>query len=224
MKEDIQPGFIPSKDIETPENRLEKEIRQRLKLYHQTTKNKWELIKRTGEILSESELLARGLIKPEKLDDIDSPTNTGEFDREVGRDQYVFASHLPAGYGNVLLEISPEALNIPEAKVATAGEFLLFADEKGRKFHQDSTIPASQFIKYLVTFLPKLPDAEWFWGKNDQERSRLLGQALMEQDSDKPELFRQLRGLHPEIMFPKSLPLKFIKNVTIDGEPESTLI
>ncbi len=153
-------------------NRIEKEaseaeILKRLKLYHQTSKEKWKAIQKAGAILSEKELLARGLISEDQLEDYET-TNTGSLGRKAGRDEYVFASHRPASYGEVTLEIDLNALNIDGAKVATAGDWLHFVDdEESRRYFHNSEIPASDFVKYLSQFLKTLPDSEWFWGKSD---------------------------------------------------------
>lgn len=193
----------------------EAEILKRLKLYHQTSKEKWEAIQKVGAILSEKELLKRGLISADQLEDFET-TSTGKLDREVGRDEYVFASHRPANYGDVTLEIDLDALNIEGAKVATAGDWLHFVDnEETRKYFNDSVIPATDFVKYLSQFLKTLPDPEWFWGKEDPRIKELIGQGMMEKIKGNPEKFRQFWKLYPEIMFPKELPLKFIKKVKI---------
>jgi len=200
------------------ENKIEEEISEaeilkRLKLYHQTSKEKWSAIKKTGAILSEKELLKRGLISEDQLEDFET-TGTGSLDREVGRDEYVFASHRPANYGEVTLEIDLDALNIEGAKVATAGDWLHFVDdEESKKYFRDSEIPATEFVKYLSRFLKTLPDPEWFWGKPDPRIQELIGQGMVEKIKGNPEKIRQFWKLHPEIMFPKELPLKFIKNV-----------
>ncbi|OGZ58189.1 MAG: hypothetical protein A3B96_00690 [Candidatus Spechtbacteria bacterium RIFCSPHIGHO2_02_FULL_43_15b] len=141
-------GFGQGKRRENQsENEInEKEILRRLKLYHETSKEKWEAIQKVGAILSERELLRRGLISEEQLDDFET-TSTGFLDREAGRDDYVFASHRPANYGNVTLEIDLEALKIDGAKVATAGDWLHFVDdEDAERYFHDSEIPASKFV------------------------------------------------------------------------------
>jgi hypothetical protein len=202
------------------ENRIEKEtseaeILKRLKLYHETSKEKWEAIQKAGAILSEKELLKRGLISEAQLEDWET-VNTGSLDREAGRDKYVFASHRPAGYGDVTLEIDVAALKIDGAKVATAGDWLHFVDdEESKKYFLDSEIPASLFVKYLSEFLRTLPDPEWFWGKSDPRIKELIAQGMTEKLKGNLEKIRQFWRLNPEIMFPKELPLKYIKNVKI---------
>ncbi|MBI2041853.1 MAG: hypothetical protein HYT20_02450 [Candidatus Nealsonbacteria bacterium] len=204
-----------------PENRFEnkiseKEILEKLKLYHQTSKEKWKAIQKAGAILSEKELLKQGLISKEQLEDFET-TSTGSLDREAGRDEYVFASTRPANYGEVTLEIDLEALNLDGAKVATAGDWLNFVDnENDKKYFHDSEIPASEFIKYLARFLKTLPDSEWFWDKSDPRIKELIDQGMMEKIKGNQEKIRQFYKLYPEIMFPKELPLKYVKNVKIE--------
>lgn len=207
-------------EINFNKNRIEKEsneaeILKRLRLYHQTSAEKWEAIQKAGAILSEKELLERGLITEEQLEDYET-TSTGSLDRDAGRDKYVFASHRPANYGDVTLEIDLSALDIAGAKVATAGDWLNFVnDAESEKYFHNSEIPATEFVKYLVDFLKTLPDPEWFWGKDDPHISELIGQGMMEKINGNPEKIRSFYKLHPEIMFPSELPLKFIKNVKI---------
>lgn len=216
------PQFVPKQEApkpETPEREItpeQKEISEKLRLYHQTSKEKWEAIQKAGAILSEKELLERGLISKEQLEDFET-TSTGSLDREAGRDEYVFASHRPANYGDVTLEIDLEALNLDGAKVATAGDWLHFVnDENDERYFHDSEIPASEFVEYLTRFLKTLPDPEWFWGKSDPRVQELIGQGMMEKIKGNPEKIRQFWKLHPDIMFPKELPLKYIKNVKIE--------
>lgn len=206
--------------IESNKEDLRREILERLRLYHQTTREKWEKIQEAGAILSEKELLKRGLISKDQLDDFET-TSTGSLDREVGRDGFVFASTSPAGYGEVTLEIDLDALQIPGAKVSTAGEWLMHVNEEDRDFFNNAEIPANEFVSYLVDFLPTLPKKEWFW-KSDSDLEKFLGEAMMEKTykNDKTK-FRTFWRLHPEIIFPKELPLKYIKKVIIDSKDKN---
>ncbi len=209
-----------SDNLDNDREKLEKEIREKLHLYHQTSKEKWQQIQKIGAILSERELLNRGLITKEQLNDFET-TSTGELDREAGRDNYVFASHKPAGYGEVTLEIDLSVLDLPETKVSTAGEYLMHAvDEDDQNYYQNSLISGTEFIKYLINFLPTLPNKEWFWNncQEDLELAKFIGEAHLDkyQKGDKIK-FRQYWKLFPEIMFAQELPLKYIKRVIIDG-------
>ncbi|MBU1167522.1 hypothetical protein KKC60_03910 [Patescibacteria group bacterium] len=193
----------------------EKEILGRLRLYHQTSKEKWEAMQKEGAILSEKELLKKGLISPEQLEDFES-TSTGEIDRLEGRDEYVFASHNPQGYGEVTLEIDPSALEINGAKVSTAGDWALFAgNPDDEKYFRESEIPASEFVDYLRNYLCNLPSPEWFWEGDDPEIGKMIGEGMMEKIQGNPEKIRKFWSLHPEILFPKELPLTYVKNVEI---------
>ena len=220
-EETSQKGKIRVRQVVGSENRLgneisEMEIFKRLKLYHQTSKEKWEAIQKAGAILSEKELLKRGLISEEQLEDFET-TSTGSLDREAGRDEYVFASHRPENYGDVTVEIDLDALNLPGAKVATAGDWLHFVnDEDDERYFHDSEISASEFVEYLTVFLKTLPDPEWFWGKSDLRIQELISQGMREKIEGDPEKIRQFWKLHPEIMFSRELPLKYVKNVKIE--------
>jgi hypothetical protein len=215
--ENLQKTNLPNR--EKSREMIEKEIQKKLKLYHTTTKEKWEKIQEVGAILSERELVKRGLITTTQLDDFET-TSTGHMDREENRDDYVFASHQKENYGDVTLEINLEALNIPEAKVSTAGEWLMFADtEEAKQYYRDQEIPASQFISYLTEFLQTLPDTEWFWGIQNKEVRDFFGQAMKDRAyNNNDEKFRTFWKLHPEIIFPKELPLKYIKQAIIDEQ------
>src|SRR3989338_2289478 len=213
-------SFEIPKDLDSDREKVEKEIIEKLKLYHQTSKEKWQQMQKVGSILSEKELLKRGLINEEQLNDFET-TSTGDMDRAEGRDNYVFASHNPLGYGNVTLEIDLDALNMPEAKVSTAGEYLMHLDdEEDKNYYNKSLIPASEFIPYLVDFLPTLQNKEWFWKRKGEnpEVVQFLGEALLDKNikGDKTK-FREFWKLYPEIMFSKELPLNYIKKVIIDG-------
>jgi len=191
----------------------EAEVRARLHFYHQTTKEKWKKIIEAGAILSEKELVERGFITAEQLeDDLFDETSTGSLDREAGRDQYVFASHVPHGYGEITLELDPSILEIKGAKVAMAGDWLHYCDsEEGRKYFEESEIPASEFVHYLTKFINSLPDPEWFWGKRDEKLKELIGEGFKESSSGNSQKIRTFWSLFPEIMLPKELPLSFIK-------------
>jgi len=226
-RKNIEQTKIPNKEISESENEIfEKEILERLKLYHQTTKEKWEKIQEQGALLSEKELIKRGLIKKdEKLGGYED-TATGDLDREEGRDEYVFAVHKPQGYGEVTLEIDLEALNIEGTKVATAGEWLDYAvEEEDKEYFRNSIIKGTEFVDYLKKFLKALPNKEWFFEEHilsgdtqiKKEILDFMRQALMEKtyQNDK-EKYRITTSLNPEIMFPNELPLKYIKNVIIN--------
>lgn len=201
----------------------EKEILEKLHLYHSTSKDKWDKIKELGAILSENELLKRGLIKPEQLDDW-NVTSTGSLDREAGRDQFVFASHRPQNYGEVILEIDLSALNINGAKVAAAGDWLFLCETPAtREYFNNSILNASEFTKYLVGLLNSLPEnlRQYFWEGTStnkevaEEVNKIIGEGLMERNLGDAKKIREFWKLQPEIMFPKELPLSYIKNVTI---------
>jgi len=204
-EETSQKGKIRVRQVVGSENRLgneisEMEIFKRLKLYHQTSKEKWEAIQKAGAILSEKELLKRGLISEEQLEDFET-TSTGSL----------------GIYGDVTLEIDLDALNLPGAKVATAGDWLHFVnDEDDERYFHDSEISASEFVEYLTVFLKTLPDPEWFWGKSDLRIQELISQGMREKIEGDPEKIRQFWKLHPEIMFSRELPLKYVKNVKIE--------
>lgn len=216
---------IAVKQEKLQEEEITKEdILEQLHLYHQTTKEKWEKIKKAGAVLSESQLSERGLITKEQIsgeeDILDDATNTGVVDREAGRDKYVFLSHLPAGYGEVTLELDLSALGIKDAKVATAGDWLRYVNnKKEEKFYRNSVIPASDFVSYLEGFLKKLPNPKWFWGERDKDSDSFAGEAFKEKFIDKkPEKSHLFYGLTPEIMIPDELPLEYIRKVTIENE------
>lgn len=210
---------------EIKQEKIEKEIREKLKLYHQTTKEKWDKIQKTGSIFSERELLAKGLITNEQLNDFET-TSTGDWDRMHNRDNFVYASTSPANFGEVTLEIDLDALNIPGAKVSTAGDFAMHSDEEDEDYFKKSEIPASEFISYLTNFLPTLPSTDWFWkGKQLKEISDFIGEAMLDkiQKNDRTK-FRLFWKLYPEIIFPKELPLRYIKNVTIEDNEEKAVL
>ncbi|GEM_PF-2453937 len=199
----------------------EKEILERLKLYHSTTKEKWEKIKKQGALLSEKELVKRGMISKNEFGYYED-TSTGYLDREEGRDEFVFASHKPQNYGDVILEIDLSALNIEGTKVATAGEWLHYAvDDDDKEYFRKSIIEGKDFINYLIKYINSLPNKEWFFGgpKVKDEINDYLGEALLEKNIEgKKDKFRNFNRLSPEIMFPKELPLKYIKNVEIKND------
>ena len=204
---------------ESPERaEMKKEILERLKLYHRTSLEKWRKVQECGCILSERELLGRGIIKKKDLWLGNDSTSTGELDRMMGRDDYIFASTSPMNYGNVTLEIDLSALQIPGAKVSTIGDFLMHAVDD-EEYYKESEIPASEFISYLTDFLPTLPDKEWFWNPAGKDVEKFLGEALLDkshrQDRTK---YRTFYRLHPEIMFPRELPLKYVKNVIVKNK------
>lgn len=213
--------FIPGEALPKEERKeySEKEIWEKLHLYHQTSREKWEAMQKAGAILSEKELIARGLIDPEEKDAFGEPeaTSTGSLDREEHRDEYAFASHIPMGYGEVTLEIDPTALEIPGAKVSTAGDWLNFSsDDADRKYHRDSIIPAKNFVSYLSGYLKSLPDPDWFWGKHDEKYGDFLSGGIIKATKGDQEQRRKFWALFPEIMFPRELPLKFVKKVEIE--------
>jgi hypothetical protein len=72
--ENLQKTNLPNR--EKSREMIEKEIQEKLKLYHTTTKEKWEKIQEVGAILSERELVKRGLITTTQLDDFET-TSTG---------------------------------------------------------------------------------------------------------------------------------------------------
>jgi hypothetical protein len=198
------------------EKNLKEEILKKLKLYHQTSRKNWKKIQKIGSILSERELLKRGLVTVEQLNDFET-TNNSESDRKFERDDYVFASHIPGDYGDVTLEISLDALEIKGSKIALAGDWAYFSESlEDVKYFFNSEIKASEFINHLSYFLKKLPDQDWFWRKkgNSSEFNAFLRQALKENTTGNSSKLRELKALSPEIMFPRELPLKFIKNVT----------
>lgn len=196
----------------------EKEILSRLHLYHQTTLEKWEKVQKQDALLSEKELINRGLINKSEIDDLEfEDTNTGDIDRQAGRDGFVFASHYPAGYGEVTLELDLSILQIPGAKVATAGDWMHFCvDEDDRRYFIESEIPATEFIKYLQKFIARLPNPEWFWGTRDEELKKLLDDGFKESVSGHSQKIKTFWALHPEIMIPEQIPLKYVKNVEIN--------
>ena len=212
-------GNITNNEIIKKEE-IRKEILEKLKLYHQTSKEKWEKIQEVGSILSEKELLKRGLINKDELLVVDNEiTNTGEIQRGLGRDDFVFASTSPVGFGDVTLEIDLSALQIPDAKVSIAGDWV-YHDFDDIDYLKKSEIPAKEFISYLIDFLPTLPNKEWFLDtKNNEKDIKLfLGEAMMDKayKNDKTK-FRTFWKLHPEILFPKELPLKYIKQIIINN-------
>lgn len=202
---------------------LRQEILSKLKLYHVTTLEKWNKIQKSGALYCEAELVRKGFISREEADDLSSDaSSTGELDRSVGRDEYIFFSTKKMNYGEVTLEMDLDALNIPGALVATAGDWLNFSgSEDDIDYFNKSIIPASQFIDYLVDFLPTLPNKDWFWlsDKNNEELRKFIGEGLMDKvrkkDNTKNKIFNKL---YPEIMFPKEVPLSYIKSVVIDEE------
>lgn len=203
-----------SEDYLSPERMSREEIKERLHLYHATPKQKWEAMQREGEILSERELLNRGLITREQLDDFET-TSTGEIDRGVGNDQYVFLSISGENYGDVLLEIDPSVLNIPGVIVNTAGDYLHFANNPElERYYQDSQIPGSQFMDYLYWYVNGLPDPEWVFGKRDEKMRDLLTEALIEKfEEGRSDKFKLYMSLFPEIKVPDKLALKYVIEV-----------
>jgi len=201
---------------------LKKEIIEKLSLYHQTSLEKWKKIQAVGAILSERELISRGLITKEEAESLaDEFTSTGQGDREVGRDDFVFASTKPAGYGQVTLKIDLSALQISGAKVSTAGEWLMHYDEEDRDYFNETEIPANKFISYLVDFLPTLPNKNWFWGDRNGLQE-FFGEAMLNKIHKNDKIkFRTFWKLYPEIIFPKELPLKYIKQVIINEAEEA---
>lgn len=189
------------------------EIRQRLHLYHSTTPEKWERIQAQGGILSEKELLIRGLISEAQLDDLET-TSTGEVDRMIGNDEFVFLSPKQETYGDIFLEIDPSILEMPGVIANTAGDSLMFNGPELEDYYKNAQISASQFLDYLVSYINSLPNPEWFFIGNEEELNDLATQAQLEKVFEgKTEKYKQLQALNPEIKVPKEIPLNLIIKV-----------
>ncbi|OGZ58188.1 MAG: hypothetical protein A3B96_00685 [Candidatus Spechtbacteria bacterium RIFCSPHIGHO2_02_FULL_43_15b] len=61
-----------------------------------------------------------------------------------------------------------------------------------------------------------LSDPELFWGGQDSRVEELTIEGLTERLKGNLEKFRKVLKLNPEIMFPKELPLKYIKSVKVN--------
>lgn len=187
------------------------EIRQRLHLYHGTTPGKWRAIQEVGVILSESELIRRGVLSPGDLENVDS-TSTGELDRRIGNDRFVFLSVYDENYGDLVLEVDPKILEIPGVVVNTAGDYLNFVgDPELEEYYAISQIQAPHFLDYLVQYVNGLPDPDWFFGKRDEALGRLVREALLERNvGGKTEKFKLYWSLFAEIKVPREVPLNYV--------------
>lgn len=207
-------------ESEAREN-LRQEILSKLKLYHVTTLEKWNKIQKTGAICSESELIRKGIISLEEADDLSlNASNVGKINRTVGLDKYVYAGTKKINFGEVTLELDLEALSIPGALVSTAGDWGDFVnDDNEVEYFNKSMIPADKFVDYLVDLLPTLPNKDWFWlaDINNEELSKFIGEGLLDKVRKKDYTKnRQFKSLYPEILFPKEVPLSYIKSVVIN--------
>ena len=177
-----------------------------LKLFHCTSKEYYDTILGYGKLFSEKKARKLKLI---------TQSSTGEIDRQYNRDRYVFLSHLPQNYGDVVMRFSDEVLNLPECYVATAGDFLNFCDTpESIKYFNDSIIPGRKFKSYFNTLLKKLPNPDWFWGKKTGLK-KFLSNALIENMMGKPDNLRLYWSLFPEIMVKDELSLDYLINVII---------
>lgn len=215
-----QPHFENRASIEKKYYSKE-QIKERLHFYHSTSKEKWEKIQQVGAILSEKELLNRGLINEEQLNDFET-TSTGYMDREVGNDNFVFLSNQKENYGDIILEINPNILDREGVLINTAGDYLMFADKENGLFeyHENSQIPGSQYFDYLEKKVNSLPNPEWFFSsisknlEEDENFKKFIGEAMLEKTQEgKLEKFKLFWSLYPEIKVPKEIPLDYIIKV-----------
>lgn len=208
---------LPSPEEEIKKEKREfseEEIRNRLHVYHEVPSERWASIRQEGGLLSEKQLIEKGIITLEDIDKFGFTSTTNE-DRRLGRDEYVYATTVPLGYGDVLFEIDLDQLLRNDAKVATAGDFSHYVgDPDEEDYHQKSIIPASEFVNYLVKFINSLGDPEWFFGKRDERLQRMMKDGLREEIRDKnPEKIRTFWKLFPEIMFRDQVPLSALKRI-----------
>lgn len=207
------------------------EIAKRLELVHGIHPEKWEKAQKIGSLLSPREMVKRGIIEKE---DITNPgeTLTNKDDVVLDKDRYIFLSVGETGYGwgGVHLSVDRGILNREGVQVSIAGDSIAFKKTPElRKYYLESIIPGSQFIDYLYDFVNKLPNPEWFFGKNDASLKRLRGKAISEEeviDSLKEQEhlpkwlsvknYKLWNALAPEIMVPDEIPLSSIKKVKKD--------
>ena len=191
------------------------EIINRLRFYHTTTPKKWKSIQNIRAILSEHELLMQGLISTNDLEDFEV-TGTGEMDRKIGNDKFVFLSTRDVDHGDIILEFDHRVLDIPGALVNTAGDYLHFVnDSELEEYYKQSQISASQYLDFLVHHLNNLPNPEWFFGLKDGSLDRFLKEALIEKATkNSTSKFKLFLSLYQEIKIPDKIPLNYVIKVT----------
>jgi len=173
----------------------------KIKFYHCTSRENLEKILKYNKIFSEKKARRLGLIKE---------SSTGEIDRRYRRDNFVFLSHQPQNYGEIIFIFSPEILNLPSCYVATAGDFLHFCDTpKNIKYFKNSIISGKDFPNYIENFLKELPNPDWFFGKK-RGLKKFLSEAIIENINGNSEKLKLYWRLFPEIMVKNELPLKYL--------------
>lgn len=196
-------------------------IASRLVLVHGLFPGKWKQAQEVGAVLCPRELVARGLIKEDEITN-KAVTLTNEDDIALGKDNYVFLSvgQSDYGFGGFHLEVDPAILDQPGVVVNTAGDSLNFQNPQSlRDYYLKSVIPGREFLDYMVEFLKKLPNPEWFFGKRDAAFKRLQKKSIIEANpkhySDHKN-YKLFHALFPEIMVPTELPLSMIINLVKD--------